>query len=124
MVWIFGLAVEGNGIGGEVGRICGEVEGIVRVEWGMGDGREIITWSDHGVSRLVISNRLPLVIEQGERTDRLLFLQLRLTIHSLTTGEAKYIQHPKSPYDCTLYSLVSNGDETLIHSNQRPYILA
>lgn len=49
--WIFGLTEEGNGEGGEVARIGGEgVEGLVRVEWGRG-GREILAWSDYGVSR-------------------------------------------------------------------------
>lgn len=47
--WIFGLADEGNGEGGEVSRIGGEgPDGLARVEWGRGD-REILAWSEYGV---------------------------------------------------------------------------
>lgn len=48
--WIFGLTDEGNGQGGEVARLGGEgIEGLARVEWGRG-GREVLAWSDLGVS--------------------------------------------------------------------------
>ena len=49
--WVFGLTEEGNGEGGEVARLGGEgVEGLSRVEWGKG-GRDVLTWSDYGVSQ-------------------------------------------------------------------------
>jgi hypothetical protein len=48
--WIFGLTEEGKGQGGEVARLGGEgVEGLIRVEWGR-SGREVLAWSDYGVS--------------------------------------------------------------------------
>lgn len=48
--WIFGLTDEGNGQGGEIARIGGEgAEGLTRVEWGR-SGREVLAWSDYGVS--------------------------------------------------------------------------
>ena len=46
--WVFGLAELGSGEGGEMARIVGGVEGLVKVEWARG-GREVLAWSDYGV---------------------------------------------------------------------------
>ncbi|EIW73103.1 hypothetical protein TREMEDRAFT_42179 [Tremella mesenterica DSM 1558] len=67
--WVFGLAVAGDGEGGEMVRIGGGVEGLIKVEWAKG-GHEVLAWSEHG---------------------------LRLTIYNLETGEVGMIQYPKSP---------------------------
>lgn len=48
--WVFGLAEDGSGDSGEIARIGGEgVEGLVRVEWSS-TGRDVLAWSDFGVS--------------------------------------------------------------------------
>ncbi|ORY23945.1 hypothetical protein BCR39DRAFT_548449 [Naematelia encephala] len=75
-VWVFGLTETGDGEGGEMARLGGEVEGLAKVEWGKA-GREILAWSDHG---------------------------LRLTIYDLATGDASCIQYPKSPLNCHTFS--------------------
>lgn len=88
--WVFALTEDGDGEGGELARIGGDgVEGLVRVEWGK-LGREVLAWSDYGVRTLKVTHIL---------ADR---LQLRLTIYDLSTGNARYIQHPKSSYFSTL----------------------
>ncbi|WWD18198.1 hypothetical protein CI109_102648 [Kwoniella shandongensis] len=75
--WVFGLAVEGSGEGGEIVRVGGEgVEGLVRVEWAKGR-REVLAWSDHA---------------------------LKLSIYDLSTGDVKIIQYPKSHQNCHTYS--------------------
>lgn len=48
-VWIFALAEEGNGESGEVARVGEGLEGCVKAEWGKGS-RDVIVWSDYGVS--------------------------------------------------------------------------
>ncbi|CAD6578630.1 MAG: hypothetical protein TREMPRED_002234 [Tremellales sp. Tagirdzhanova-0007] len=76
-IWVFALTENGGGEAGELARMGGEgVEGVMSVAWGK-YGREILAWSDYG---------------------------LRLTIYDLSTGNARYIQHPKSPHNCHTYS--------------------
>jgi hypothetical protein len=53
--WVFGLAEDGSGDSGEIARIGGEgAEGLVRVEWSR-TGREVLAWSDFGVSETFIN---------------------------------------------------------------------
>jgi len=48
--WVFALTEDGVGEEGELARIGGEgVEGLAKVEWGK-QGREVLAWSDYGVS--------------------------------------------------------------------------
>lgn len=48
-VWVFALAEEGSGASGEVAVIGEGLDGCVKAEWGKGS-RDILVWSDHGVS--------------------------------------------------------------------------
>ena len=87
-IWVFALTENGGGEAGELARMGGEgVEGVMSVAWGK-YGREILAWSDYGV-RAVMTRES---IVDGR--------QLRLTIYDLSTGNARYIQHPKSPHNC------------------------
>lgn len=48
-IYVFALAQEGNGESGEVARLGEGLEGCVKAEWGKGS-RDIMVWSDYGVS--------------------------------------------------------------------------
>lgn len=63
--------------------IVAGVEGVARVEWAP-DGRSIICFSEWGVCRCILST-LSYDVQSS---------QLRVTIWSLTTGSATYIQFP------------------------------
>jgi len=67
-------------------RIVAGVEGLARVEWAP-DGRSIICFSEWGVGQHILLSR-PYDIQH---------LQLRVTIWSLATGSATYIQFPIHP---------------------------
>ena len=49
IAWVFGLADDGSGDSGEIARIAGGVEGLVKVEWVRG-GKDVFAWSEHTVS--------------------------------------------------------------------------
>lgn len=67
-------------------RIAAGAEGLARVEWAP-DGRSIICFSEWGVGqRILFTHRYSVQL-----------LQLRVTIWSLTTGSATYIQFPIHP---------------------------
>ena len=67
-------------------RIVVGVEGLARVEWAP-DGRSIICFSEWGVGQCILFTR-PYDVQRS---------QLRVTIWSLTTGSATYIQFPIHP---------------------------
>lgn len=67
-------------------RIAAGAEGLARVEWAP-DGRSIICFSEWGVGRRVLFT-LRYSVQRS---------QLRVTIWSLTTGSATYIQFPIHP---------------------------
>jgi len=67
-------------------RIEAGVEGLARVEWAP-DGRSIVCFSEWGVGQYT----LPICPYNVQRP------QLRVTIWSLTTGSATYIQFPIHP---------------------------
>lgn len=48
-VYVFALAQEGNGESGEVARVGEGLEGCIKAEWGKGS-RDVMVWSDYGVS--------------------------------------------------------------------------
>lgn len=61
MIYVFALAQEGNGESGEVARVGEGLEGCVKAEWGKGS-RDIMVWSDYGVSgRIVIEIKRVLI---------------------------------------------------------------
>ena len=64
-------------------RIVAGVEGLARVEWAP-DGRSIVCFSEWGVGQCILLTR-PYDVQRS---------QLRVTIWSLTTGSATYIQFP------------------------------
>lgn len=45
--WVFALTRDGDGASGEIAKLEGGVEGLVRAEWGKRG--EVLAWSDHGV---------------------------------------------------------------------------
>lgn len=67
-------------------RIVAGVEGLARVEWAP-DGRSIICFSEWGVGQCILLTHA----HEVQRS------QLRVTIWSLTTGSATYIQFPIHP---------------------------
>ena len=67
-------------------RVVAGAEGLARVEWAP-DGRSILCFSEWGVGQRIL---LPCPY-------RIQRLQLRVTIWSLTTGSATYIQFPIHP---------------------------
>jgi hypothetical protein len=67
-------------------RIVVGAEGLARVEWAP-DGRSILCFSEWGVGRCIL-------LTDSYRVQR---SQLRVTIWSLTTGSATYIQFPIHP---------------------------
>ena len=67
-------------------RIVAGAEGLARVEWAP-DGRSIICFSEWGVGQCILLAR-PHGVQPS---------QLRVTIWSLTTGSATYIQFPIHP---------------------------
>ncbi|KAL7421320.1 hypothetical protein Q5752_004205 [Cryptotrichosporon argae] len=68
VAWVFGLAHEGDGAGGEMARIgAGGFDGIVKVEWG--SAGDVLAWSDYGI---------------------------KLSIHDLATGTTADVHNPKS----------------------------
>jgi len=67
-------------------RIVAGAEGLARVEWAP-DGRSIICFSEWGVSQCILLARS----HDAQRS------QLRVTIWSLATGSATYIQFPIHP---------------------------
>lgn len=91
-VWIFALAEEGNGSSGEVAIVGEGLEGCVKAEWGS-RSRDILIWSDYGVS---------CDSQSRERYRVLTGLQIRLTIYDLVTGMAHVIQYPKSHISCMI----------------------
>ena len=62
-------------------------EGLVKAEWAL-DGRHILCFSEWGVSYILPSTPSPLLN---------IILQLRVTVWSLLTGSATYIQYPVHP---------------------------
>lgn len=87
-VWIFALAQEGSGESGEVARIGEGLEGCVKAEWGKG-ARDVLVWSDYGVSPGCSPIR-----------NAIAHSQLKLTIYDLCTSLARVIQYPKSANHC------------------------
>lgn len=67
-------------------RIEAGAEGLARVEWAP-DGRSILCFSEWSVGRCILSTR----------SNDIQRSQLRVTIWSLTTGSATYIQFPIHP---------------------------
>ena len=67
-------------------RVVAGAEGLARVEWAP-DGRSIVCFSEWGVGQCMLPT-CPYEIQR---------LQLRVTIWSLTTGSATYIQFPIHP---------------------------
>lgn len=67
-------------------RIAAGAEGLARVEWAP-DGRSILCFSEWGVGRCILPTR-SYDIQRS---------QLRVTVWSLTTGSATYIQFPIHP---------------------------
>lgn len=48
--WVFALTRNGDGESGELAKLEGGAEGLVKIEWGRKG--EVLAWSDHGVSAL------------------------------------------------------------------------
>lgn len=86
---MFALAEEGSGESGEVATVGEGLEGCVKAEWGKGS-RDVMVWSDYGVS------------SKCHRHHASTDIELKLTIYDLCTGLSRVVQYPKSHLHCRL----------------------